>query len=216
MTVTMLAVLRGFRKPDGILCHYPVFGIDENRFFPSLLLAVDEELLSSCFMKFALACFTRKGGSAVNPIMSPMHAPPDLIKELPPCKFMAAQIDGLRDQSFYMALKILKNGGQADIQVMQDFIHGFCNMDTNHFGINEYRRGTEITTSLFRQLFLEADEKRHKNPPEIPQYKPDEMFDVIDGYEPELPDNPYTKQKMEESKSQPKEERKEAPSGDLK
>ena len=80
MTVSMLAVLRGFRKPDGILCHYPVFSIDEDRFFPSLMLSVDEELLSSCFMKFALACFTRKGGCSNNPIMSPIHAPTDLIK----------------------------------------------------------------------------------------------------------------------------------------
>ena len=97
MTVTMLAVLRGFRKPDGILCHYPVFSIDQDRFFPSLLLSVDEELLSSVFMKFALACFNRRQASVINPIMSPIHAPTDLIRELPPCKFMVAQIDGLRD-----------------------------------------------------------------------------------------------------------------------
>jgi len=161
MTVAMLSILRGFRRPDGIVCHYPVFCIDENRFFPSFLLSIDEELLSSCFMKFALACFTRNGGNAVNPIMSPLHAPDDLIKMLPPCEFMAAQIDGLRDQSLYMALKILKNGGQAHLSVMQDFIHGFCNMDTNHFGVNEYRRGTDITTSLFRQLFLQTDQKQY-------------------------------------------------------
>lgn len=50
MTVAMLAALRGFRQPDGILCHYPVFCVDEKRFFPSVLLSVDEDLLSSSFL----------------------------------------------------------------------------------------------------------------------------------------------------------------------
>ena len=160
MSVSMLAVLRGFRKPDGILTHYPVFGIDENRFFPSLLLSVDEELLSSCFLKFALACFNRKQANVVNPIMSPIHAPTDLIKELPVCKFMVAQNDGLRDQGIYMAHKILKNGGEADVLVMQDYMHGWCNMDVKGFGVTEYKRGTELTTSLFRKTYLQIDQKR--------------------------------------------------------
>jgi acetyl esterase/lipase len=63
VSVSLLCALRGFRKPDGILVHYPVFSIDQFRFFPSMLLAMDEELLSQSFMKFCLACFIRNGGS---------------------------------------------------------------------------------------------------------------------------------------------------------
>ena len=84
MTVTFMAILRGFRKPDGLLCHYPVFSIDENRFFPSHLLAVDEEFFSACFLKFAMACFNRRRAEQTNPLMSPIHAPQELIKQLPP------------------------------------------------------------------------------------------------------------------------------------
>ena len=97
MSVTILSILRGFRKPDAILCHYPVFSIDEKRFFPSTLLSVDEELLSSCFLKFALACFNREKADPCNPVMSPLHAPTEILKRLPICKFMVAQIDALRD-----------------------------------------------------------------------------------------------------------------------
>jgi len=28
VAVSILAILRGFRKPDGLLLHYPVFSID--------------------------------------------------------------------------------------------------------------------------------------------------------------------------------------------
>ena len=98
MTVTMLAALRGFRRPDAILCHYPVFCIDPHRFFPSMLLAVDEELLSSSFMVFALTCFTRNGGKTdTNPILSPSNAPNALLKLLPNVKLMPSEIDPLRD-----------------------------------------------------------------------------------------------------------------------
>ena len=98
MTVSMLAALRGFRIPDAILAHYPVFCIDDTRFFPSILMSVDDELLSSSFMEFALTCFTRKGGKTdSNPILSPVHAQSTLLKLLPQVKIMASEIDPLRD-----------------------------------------------------------------------------------------------------------------------
>jgi len=45
VAVSYLAIIRGFRRPDGILVHYPVFSVDP-KFYPSTLLAMDEELLS--------------------------------------------------------------------------------------------------------------------------------------------------------------------------
>ena len=109
MAVTYLAMLRGFRIPDGIFCHYPAFMLDNLRFFPSLLLCLDEELLNQGFLSFAMACFMRKGGNpAANLIMSPLYAPDSMIAKLPPCRFMAAEVDALRDNSFVMALRMLK------------------------------------------------------------------------------------------------------------
>ena len=84
VTISMLAALRGFRRPDGILCHYPVFNSDPYKFFPSMLIAADEELLSSAFLQFALTCFTRNGGNtATNPLLSPAFAPDALLQMLP-------------------------------------------------------------------------------------------------------------------------------------
>ena len=88
--------------------------------------------------------------------MSPIHAPTSLIRQLPPCKFIVAQIDALRDQAFHMALKILKNGGQAQIIVMEEFIHGFQLFDIKKLGVSEFKNGTSITTKSFVKLFEEG------------------------------------------------------------
>jgi hormone-sensitive lipase len=147
----MLAALRGFRMPDAILSHYPVFSINPRRFFPSMLLSVDEELLSSSFMQFALNCFTHRGGNVeTNPILSPAHAPDALLKLLPPVKLMPCEIDPLRDHSFYFANRLLKLGNKCEIYIMKDHIHGWNNIDTNYVGVAEFRRSTTLTESIIR------------------------------------------------------------------
>lgn len=109
MTVTYLAMLRGFRVPDGMFCHYPAFQMNHLRFYPSLLLSLDEELLNQGFIQFALACFLRNGGNTVScPLVSPLCAPDAMLKRLPPARFMVAECDALRDHSFAMGLRILK------------------------------------------------------------------------------------------------------------
>ena len=162
MTVTFLSILRGFRKPDGVLCHYPVFSLDSKRFFPSHLIAIDEEVMTRCFLSFSAACFNRLRAEPVNPMLSPIHAPTSLIRQLPPCKFIVAQIDALRDQAFHMALRILKTGGQAQIVVMEEFIHGFQLFDTKKLGVSEFKNGTSITTKSFKKLYEEGDVARKK------------------------------------------------------
>jgi len=152
LCIAQLAVLRGFRRPDAIFSHYPALSVDLQRFFPSLLMSVDEELLSQPFMQFALSCFTRNGGKAdSNPLMSPIYCPDEMLRQLPPVKFMTAEVDALRDQALIFALKMLKVGNKCEIYFMKDHIHGFCNIDTNYVGVNEYRRTTTLTEQLFRE-----------------------------------------------------------------
>lgn len=123
-------------------------------FFPSHLIACDEELLNQPFMYFSLGCFTRNGGrSDKNCLMSPLIAPDAMLRRMPPTKFMVAEVDSLRDHSFAMALKLLKLGVRSKVILMKDFIHGFNSMDTNMVGITEYRRGTNLTIEHFRKMF---------------------------------------------------------------
>ncbi len=98
LSVTYLSIFRGFRKPDALLVHYPVWSVDINRFFPSSMFSVDEDLLSQPFLKLALACFIRRGGNPdKSPICSPVLAPDALLRLLPPMRIFACEIDSLRD-----------------------------------------------------------------------------------------------------------------------
>ena len=41
--------------------------------------------------------------------------------------------------------------------LMRDFIHGFHSMDNNLGGVAEYRRATNMTIELFKELFEEIN-----------------------------------------------------------
>ena len=101
LSVNLLAILRGFRRPDGLLIHYPVCHTDINRFYPSMLMSVDDIMLSLPFRKIFLGCFLRAGGNPdKSPICSPLLAPLALLRLLPPMRIFACEIDSLRDQAF--------------------------------------------------------------------------------------------------------------------
>ena len=83
-SVSLLAAIRGFRIPDGIIMHYPVFTMDIFRFFPSQLLSIDDVLLNVAFTKTFRTSFMLNGGNPEqSPILSPMMAPPKLLNLLP-------------------------------------------------------------------------------------------------------------------------------------
>ena len=46
VSVSLLAAARGYRVPDNIISLYGVFSSDITTFSPSILLSIDEELLS--------------------------------------------------------------------------------------------------------------------------------------------------------------------------
>lgn len=52
--VTIMAIERGLRKPDGLVLCYPALSLSKLRFVPSLLLATDDPLLPYPFLKMCL------------------------------------------------------------------------------------------------------------------------------------------------------------------
>jgi hormone-sensitive lipase len=78
--VTSLAILRGFRVPDGILLHYPTGNSNVSHFFPSSLLTLDDPLLNFSLMLYVASAFTRKGGDPTkNCLLSTIYTPKFLL-----------------------------------------------------------------------------------------------------------------------------------------
>ena len=52
--LTIMAINKGFRIPDGLILCYPALSLSKLRFTPSLLLSVDDQLLPYPFLKMCL------------------------------------------------------------------------------------------------------------------------------------------------------------------
>jgi len=106
-----MAILRGFQLPDGILLLYPATATNSNHFFPSNLLALDDQLLNFALLRYVTLAFLRKGGDPTNnSLLSPIYAPEEILAKFPPTKLILAEIDPLRDAGLYFAYKLKKAG----------------------------------------------------------------------------------------------------------
>ena len=120
---------------------------------PSNLLSIDDMLIQSNLMMYALAAFTKNGGDTTkNCILSPIYTPKYILKMLPPTRILVCEIDPLRDSGIYFALKLKKAGVDTKLYFLKEFIHAFLCFDSQTFGINEYRKGSKIITQCIKEL----------------------------------------------------------------
>lgn len=55
--VTMMAIERNYRIPDGLILAYPALNLCRKKFSPSLLLAIDDPILPYPFLKMCIDCY---------------------------------------------------------------------------------------------------------------------------------------------------------------
>lgn len=165
-SVAYLALLRGFRPPDGIMAAYPAMYTDLN-LSPSALLMIDDWLLSENFMNTVLMSLNRNGGNpSINPLASPLYAPNSLIRLLPHIVMLNCEGDSLRDGAFLMLLKIMKSEAQlrpnrVRLFYFKEYIHGFLNFDIAG-GIEEYAYAQKIVMDQIQILFDRAVSEQDK------------------------------------------------------
>jgi len=118
--VTIMAIERKFRVPDGLLLAYPGKSLSSifplialnlsmtNNFVPSLLLSLDDPILPFPFLKMCLESYIGEGlNPETNYYISPGVAPDSILQQFPQTRIMVASNDPLRDQSFQFALRMV-------------------------------------------------------------------------------------------------------------
>ena len=110
--ITIMAIQRGFRVPDGIFLAYPGLNLSKYDFTPSMLLSLDDPILPYPFLKMCLESYsgsTTYADSAITdcPYMSPIKASDEVLSKFPPTKIMVGSNDPLRDEGFKLALRLV-------------------------------------------------------------------------------------------------------------
>lgn len=153
IAVTILAILRQFRIPDGLVLHYPAASGNTGHFFPSTLLTLDDFLLNYNLLFYVATAFTRKGGDATsNFFISPIYTPPEILSRFPKTKILVAEVDPLRDQGVYFGLQLKRAGVDTEVFYFRDYVHNFLQFDDSTFGIPEFQNASKITLDLFKEL----------------------------------------------------------------
>ena len=71
MALTIMAIERKYRIPDGVVAAYPALSLSKKKFTPSLLLALDDPILPYPFLKLCINCYV--GDYSNHPEIDPAH-----------------------------------------------------------------------------------------------------------------------------------------------
>ncbi|CDW87878.1 hormone sensitive [Stylonychia lemnae] len=141
--VTIMAIERNFRVPDGVILCYPALSLDKFRFTPSLLLGIDDPILPYPFLKMCIDSYTGDYSQhpdcdpRINQYLSPACVSDTTLQQFPPCRIMVASNDPLRDESFKFTLRLAKLNRDVKLKEYMYMPHGFLNYNAPMLGMKE-------------------------------------------------------------------------------
>ena len=126
--VALKSVISGIRKPDEVVVSYPVLNV-KLAASPSRLMAMLDALLPMGLLECCLKAYTgNRPSSEYSPLMSPLIASDDLLKQFPPIRIVASEFDPLLDDSVVFIRKLRSMGLDATIDIAPKMPHGFLNL----------------------------------------------------------------------------------------
>ena len=135
--LTVMAIQRNFRVPDGIIMAYPVLEFGMNHFNPSLLLSLDDALLPYPFLKMCSDCTKGNYENLNHPLISPMLASDEVLKKFPPTRIMSAQSCPFRDDSIKFTLRLAQLGKDVILKEFSLLTHGFLSFNIPVVGMKD-------------------------------------------------------------------------------
>lgn len=102
MGVCNLAIQKSVKIPDGIHIIYPSLCLNPIHFTPSLLLSLDDMMLSSSFLILVQNSYPTKNMQMNDHyLISPLATPDWIITNYPPIRLIVAGLDPLRDDQIW-------------------------------------------------------------------------------------------------------------------
>ena len=156
--LTLMAIKRGFRVPDGLHPIYPSVVSTRNHFTPSVLNAWDDMLLSAAFLNYVLRSYQPTDPEnfylgSKHCYLSPLLADNSDLSKLPKTRIAIAGIDPLRDDSILLLNKLLSLSVDAKAIEFSFLPHGFMSFKLPlGQGIDEALEAIEKSAEVLREL----------------------------------------------------------------
>ncbi|XP_026537248.1 hormone-sensitive lipase isoform X2 [Notechis scutatus] len=103
-----------------------------------------------------------------NPFMSPLLAPDEMLKGLPPVHIVACALDPMLDDSVMFAQRLRALGQPVILRVVQDLPHGFLSLSQL---CRETRQASAVCTDLIRNILMPSDTAPPRPTATLPKHR---------------------------------------------
>ena len=129
--LTAWCIINGIRKPDRMVMFYPAMSCDNSYFTPSVLLSLNDFMLSYAALKMCQEYYVGKNQDpSSNPYISPKLMPANILEQFPPIKMFLSERDPLRDDGLRFVLAALKAGVDLRLYISRNLSHGLLSLST--------------------------------------------------------------------------------------
>lgn len=143
--------------------NYPALQSDLKIFSPSILLYLDDFLLSKDMFLFALIAFHNQkiGNPYSNPLASPINLQDQILREFPKTRMVYCEMDPLRDLATHFVWRMMQLKVDQQAYLLKSWCHGVLSFDLRIGGIPESHKASELNVQFFKEIFgsFEQDQK---------------------------------------------------------
>ncbi|EGR32534.1 hypothetical protein IMG5_079040, partial [Ichthyophthirius multifiliis] len=170
-SLTLRCIKSGVRYPDGLLLCYPALNLNMKTFTPSILWALDDQIIPHTFLQICLDSYIPEHLNVnlqKDPFASPINASYELLKQFPPVRIMVGSKDPLHDDCWrflkrlmflfyiyiifiYLLFIFSDIKKDAKLYVYSEMPHGFLNYDSPN-GMKEAKQCVQDAYLILEEL----------------------------------------------------------------
>eukprot|EP00048_Salpingoeca_helianthica_P006996 m.105208 g.105208 ORF g.105208 m.105208 type:complete len:902 (+) comp14194_c6_seq2:225-2930(+) len=124
--VALRCAMEGVRMPDAVVASYPALNLNWSP-SPARLLSLFDPLLPQAILQSCVIAYVGMKPRTLDPLLSPLVAPDDLLRKLPPMYILACGLDPLLDDALEFARRLMHLGKKYELRVVENAPHGVLN-----------------------------------------------------------------------------------------
>ena len=152
LSMTLAAIQKGYRVPDGLLLGYPCTNLDSSRFSPSYFLTLNDVIVPHTALWTCLRSYVTDFSSfSSNPYINPLLIAQEDLAKFPPSRFFVGTMDPLYDDSLRVVEKLQQAKADVKMYEYENAMHGVFNFDNKGL-VPEFRMLVNDSAGCIKQM----------------------------------------------------------------